>query len=102
MLVSVIHHINGKKEMNQYHHPVAKSCPILWDPMDHHLPVSSVHGILQARILEWLAISFSRRSAEPRDRTQIFSCIAGEFFYWLSLQESPIIILVGEKNSYKN
>ena len=48
-------------------------------PMDCSLPGSSVHGILQARILEWVAIPFSRGSSQPRDRTQV-SCIAGEFF----------------------
>ena len=48
-------------------------------PMDSSLPGSSVHGILQARILEWVAIPFSRGSSQPRDRTQV-SCIAGEFF----------------------
>ena len=47
--------------------------------MDCSLPGSSVHGILQARILEWIAISFSRGSSWPRDQTQI-SCIAGRFF----------------------
>ena len=44
-----------------------ESCLTLWDPMDCSLPGSSVHGILQARILEWGAISFSRRSSQPRD-----------------------------------
>ena len=48
---------------------VAQSCPTLCDPMDCSLPGSSVHGILQARILEWGAISFSRGSSQPRDRT---------------------------------
>ena len=42
---------------------VAQSCPTLWDPMDCSLPGSSVHGIFQARILEWVAISFSRGSS---------------------------------------
>ena len=47
-------------------------------------PGSSVHGILQARILEWVAISFSRGSSRPRDRTQV-SCIAGrQFNLWAS------------------
>ena len=46
---------------------VAQSCPTLFDPMDYSLPVSSIHGIFQARILEWVAISFSRRSSRPRD-----------------------------------
>ena len=50
---------------------VAQSCPTLCDPMDCSPPGSSVHGILQARILEWVAISFSRGSSRPRDRTQV-------------------------------
>ena len=51
----------------------------LWDPMDCSLPGSSVHRILQARILEWVAILFSRGSSQPRDQTQV-SHIAGRFF----------------------
>ena len=58
---------------------VAQSCPTLCDLMDYNLPGSSVHGIFQARILEWVAISFSRGSAQPRDQTQV-SHIAGGFF----------------------
>ena len=58
---------------------VAQSCPTLCDPMDCSPPGSSVHGILQARILEWTAISFSRGSSQPRDQTWV-SCIAGRFF----------------------
>ena len=53
---------------------VSESCPTRCDPVD-----ASVHGILQARILEWVAIPFCRGSSWPRIRTQ-FSCIAGEFF----------------------
>ena len=41
---------------------VAQSCPTLWDPVDCSLPGFSVHGIFQARILEWVAISFSKRN----------------------------------------
>ena len=52
----------------------AQSCPTLCDPMDY-----AVHGILQARILEWVNFPFSRRSSQPRDRTKV-SCIAGGFF----------------------
>ena len=52
----------------------SQSCPTLWDPMDY-----IVRGILQARILEWVAFPFSRESSQPRDRTQV-SRIAGEFF----------------------
>ena len=58
---------------------VVQSCPTLCDPMDCSLPGSSVHGILQARILEWVTISFSRGSSQPRDRTQV-SRIGGRCF----------------------
>ena len=44
-------------------------CPTLCDPVDYSPPSSSVHGILQARILKWVAISFSRRSSQPRNQT---------------------------------
>ena len=58
---------------------VAQSCPTLCDPTDCSPPGSSVHGILQAGILKWIAIPFSRGSSQPRDRSQV-SCIAGRFF----------------------
>ena len=58
---------------------VTQSRLTLCDPMDCSLPVSSIHGIFQARVLEWVAISFSRRSSQLRDRTQV-SCIAGRHF----------------------
>ena len=51
----------------------------LCDSMDFILPGSSVHGISQARIMEWVAIPFSRGSFWPRDQTQV-SCIAGRCF----------------------
>ena len=57
---------------------VFQLCLTLCDPMNC-LPGSSVHGILQARILECVAISFSRESSWSRDQTQV-SCIAGGFF----------------------
>ena len=50
---------------------VAQSYPTLCDPMDCSLPGFSVHGIFQARVLEWVAISFSRGSSRPRDQTQV-------------------------------
>ena len=59
-----------------------QSCLSLCDPMDCNLPGSSVHGIFQARILEWVAISFSRGPSQPKDQTYI-SCsltLAGRFF----------------------
>ena len=58
---------------------LAQLCPTLCDPMDCSPPGSSVHGILQARILEWVPLSFSRGSSQPRDWTQV-SCIIGRFF----------------------
>ena len=56
-----------------------KSCPTLCDPMDCNLSGSSVHGIFQAIVLEWIAISFSRGSSRPRDRTHV-SCIVDRRF----------------------
>ena len=50
---------------------VTQLCPTLFDPMDCRPPGSSVHGILQARVLEWGAISFSRGSSQPRDWTLV-------------------------------
>ena len=58
---------------------VAQWCVTLCNPMDCSLSGSSVHGILQARILEWVAIPFSRGTSRLRDWTQV-SCIAGRFF----------------------
>ena len=66
---------------------VAQSCLILCDPMDCSLPGSSVHGILQARILEWAAMPSSRASSQPRDWTQV-SCIAGRFFIVWATREA--------------
>ena len=59
---------------------LTRSCRTLCDPKDCGPPGSPVHGILQARILEWVAIPSSRRSFQPRDRTRI-SCSAGRFFH---------------------
>ena len=58
---------------------VTPSCPALWDPMDYRPPGSSVHGIFQARILDWVAIPFSRESSWPRDWTWV-SYIESKFF----------------------
>ena len=58
---------------------VAQLCPTLWKPTECSPQGSSVHGILQARILEWIAIPFSRGFSWPRDWTLV-SCIAGRFF----------------------
>ena len=56
-----------------------QSCPTLCNPIDGSPPGSSVPGILQARILEWVAMPSSRGSSQPRDGTQV-SCVAGRFF----------------------
>ena len=67
---------------------VVQLCPALWDPKDHSLSSSSVHGILQARILEWIAIPFSRESSRPGDWTQV-AWTAGRFFTIWATREAP-------------
>ena len=65
--------------LSNVHAKSLQSCLPLCDPVDRRLPWS-VHGILQARILEWVAMPFSRRSSQPRDRTCV-SCITGRWFF---------------------
>ena len=61
-----------------------QSCPTLCDPMDCSPPGSSVHGLLQARILEWVAMPCSRGSSWPRDRTQVsYASRVGRWPWWL-------------------
>ena len=67
---------------------VAQSCLTLCNPMYCSLPGSFVHGILQARILEWIAIPFSRESSQPRDQTPV-SCTGRRILYHLSHEGSP-------------
>ena len=65
---------------------VTQSCRTLCDPMDCSPSGSSVHGIFQARILEWVAISFFRGSFQPRNLTQV-SCIAGRLLtIWATME----------------
>ena len=59
----------------------------LCDPVDY-----TVHGILQARILEWVAVPFSRGSSQPRNRAQV-SCIAGGFFTSWATREAPLCLV---------
>ena len=66
-------------------------CPTLFDPMDYRSPGTSVHGLLQARIQEWVAIPFSMGSSQPRDRPQV-SCIAGRFFTVWATREAHMCI----------
>ena len=65
----------------------AQSHPTLSDPLDYSPPRSSVHGIFQARILEWVALPFSRGSSQPRDWTWVF-CISGELFTHWTIREA--------------
>ena len=71
---------------------VAQSCPTLCNPMDCSIAGSSFHGILQARVLEWVAISFSRGSSWPRDLTHI-SCISRQILYHWATMEAPIVCI---------
>ena len=68
---------------------VTQLCLTLCDPMHCSPSDSSVHGILQARILEWAIICFSRGSSWPRDQTQV-SCFAGRFFTNWTIRESQV------------
>ena len=79
---------------------VTQSCPTLCNPIDCNLPGSSIHGILQANILEWIVIPFSRGSSWPKDQTQV-SCIAGRFFTIWASREAPIDY-VSHKKEWNN
>ena len=82
--------ISGNVYTEKWKVKVAQSCPALCDPMNY-----TVHGILQARILEWVAFSFSRGSSQIRDQTQV-SHIAGRFFTNWATREAHVCI---EKDS---
>ena len=80
----------GKKERRE----VAQSCPTLCNSMGYSLSGSSIHGIFQARVLEWVAISFSRGSSRPReDRTQVFH-IAGRCLVGKEVVEMEVMVKV--------
>ena len=72
---------------------VVQSCLTLCNPMDCSPPASSTQGILQERILEWVAMPSSRGSSQPRDQTQV-SCIAGRFFTGWATREVHLSLLV--------
>ena len=80
-------HLTIYLTLSEWVSEVAQSCPTPCDPMDCNPPGSSIHGILQARILGWVAISFSRESSQPRDWTQV-SCIAGRCFKLWATRET--------------
>ena len=71
---------------------VAQSCLALCDPMDYSLLGSSIYGTFQARILEWVGISFSRISSQPRDWTRV-SHIVGRCFTLWATREAPHRVL---------
>ena len=72
---------------------VAKSCPILYKPMDCSPPSSSVHGISQARILDQFAISISRALSPPRAWT-LTSCTGRQILYWGATREAQRYIYI--------
>ena len=72
---------------------LVSKCLTLCNPMDWSPPGSSVHGIPQARTLEWVAIPFSRGSSQPRDQTQV-SCIEGWFFTIWATREAQLFLLL--------
>ena len=81
---------NIKKNVkSRYMCSVTKSCLTLYDPIDYSLLGSSVHGIFQARILEWVAIFPSRESPQPRDGICI-SCIWRQIFHHCAPWEAPV------------
>ena len=82
-------HIHKASSM---HAKALQSCPTLCYTMGCGPPGCSVHGILQARILEWIAMPSSRESSQPRDQTCVswVSCITGEFFITGPPQKPPI------------
>ena len=80
---------------------VTQSCETLCDTTDNSLPGSSVHGIFPARIVEWVAISSSRGSSQPRDCTHI-SCIADRFFtVWATREAQDNAYLQQIENGYR-
>ena len=80
---------------------VTRLCPTLCDPTSYSLPGFSVHGILQARILEWIAIPFSRESSQPRDWTLV-SCIAGRFLIIWATGKQCFLAMIICKQFYLN
>ena len=69
---------------------VTQSCLTLCDPMDCGPPGSSIHRIFQARVLEWVAISFSRGSSQPRDWTQVPCILGRRFTVWATREVSEV------------
>ena len=98
MLTTSINSVKTKSQL----YSVAQSCPTVCDPINRSPPGSSVHGIFQARILEWVAISFSRGSPWPRDWTCVscISCIVRWILYHCTFWEVPTLPSILAKRSY--
>ena len=79
---------------------VAQSCPTHCDPMDCSLPGSSVHGIFQARVLEWVSISFFKGSFRPRDWNWISHIVGRCFTVWVTRENTSLFKLEGVKCSW--
>ena len=95
--IHVIHSTQGPVgpyyNLSRMNMTVTQSCLILCDPMDCSPPGFSVHGILQARGLEWVALPSSRGSSPLRDQTQV-ACFGRQILYHLSHQGSPSCLLI--------
>ena len=83
LLIFCLEYILGENEVTQ-------SCLTLCDPVNCSLPSSSIHGILQSRILEWVAIAFSRGSSQPRDQTQVSRVAGRHFTIWATREAQHI------------
>ena len=80
---------------------ITQSCPTLCDPMECSLPCSSIHGIFQARVLEWIAISFSRGSSGPRDWTWVSHITGRHFTIWATREDKGTLIVLRETSCNK-
>ena len=79
---------------------VAQSCPTLCDPIDCSLPGSSVHGSFQAIVLEWVAISFSRGSSQPRARTRVSRTVDRRFTCWANSKWREEITVISQASGF--
>ena len=80
--------------MSEWVSEVAQLYLTVCDPMDCSLPRSSVHGSFQARILEWVAISFSRGSSQPRDQTRVSRIVGRCFTIWATREVLDLCIVL--------
>ena len=106
ILMSVTNLLWYTSHENMKRESVIQSYPALWDPMDCSLPGISVHGILQARILEWVAMPFSRGSSWPQDWSQVShislpSEPPGKPFTSHSLQKTLLSFILSERIKVK-